>query len=574
MDTTSPDNRRATEELGSRFRDQCFIRGESLLTGRPLWTPDNFDELHRHFTLQPDASSRKFDDKIAIQLADTSSEARHLFAELYLLDLTVLSNVRPDTKIRKARAILEECHPPVDIPDDVVDLINRGGVLHGGQGYSAYRYRHFWFLIELGMTLTRKTEKQREEALSPAHLETTIFTSTEQQDPAIQQALCYLFNPAEFPPITSSTHHTQIIRHFGPDFLPAGMTEASDFRKAGAILAAIRADKGPDWSFYHNPDVWKKKRATAPTPVDNTAVKPADSDDPDIFVLPTFSPQAGATLNVSPTWLDRTWRLLNEKKQLIFAGPPGTGKTYLAKGLAKDIADTDAQMKLIQFHPSYGYEDFFEGFRPSASDGGTISLQLKKGPLRDMIDRANEEPEHPFFLVIDEINRGNLARIFGELYFLLEYRTETVDLMYSGASISLPPNLFILGTMNTADRSIALVDAAIRRRFAFLELHPDEEPTSTLLTRWCAEQGVELPLPTLWEHLNDSLQQHGVDRNMLIGPSYFINPSRIDLPGTRLTWDTEILPLLHDIFLDQHAWVTDTFSFDRMIQRVETPSSP
>ena len=171
--------------------------------------------------------------------------------------------------------------------------------------------------------------------------------------------------------------------------------------------------------------------------------------------------------------------LLDDKKQVIFQGPPGTGKTYVAQKLAKHLAGSDERVTLVQFHPSYAYEDFVQGFRPTTLKDGQAGFELRDGPLLKVAKRAKAESYANHFLVIDEINRGNLAKVFGELYFLLEYRDEKIRLQYQGddeEDFSLPRNLYIIGTMNTADRSIALVDLALRRRFYFVEFHPDRPP--------------------------------------------------------------------------------------------------
>jgi 5-methylcytosine-specific restriction enzyme B len=121
---------------------------------------------------------------------------------------------------------------------------------------------------------------------------------------------------------------------------------------------------------------------------------------------------------------------------------PGTGKTYIAQELAHHLT-TEANVKIVQFHPAYSYEDFFEGYRPTSQSGGHVGFALTAGPLRSLVDRANENPVAPYVLIIDEINRGNLAKIFGELYFLLEYRDKSIDLLYSSDNtepFSLPKN--------------------------------------------------------------------------------------------------------------------------------------
>ena len=168
---------------------------------------------------------------------------------------------------------------------------------------------------------------------------------------------------------------------------------------------------------------------------------------------------------------------------MIFQGPPGTGKTYVAQELAKCLAGGKERVTLVQFHPSYAYEDFVEGYRPHL-ENGQPTFALKSGPLRRAAEDADADPDNMHLLVIDEINRGNVAKVFGELYFLLEYRDHQVRLQYSNEPFSLPKNLYIIGTMNTADRSIALVDLALRRRFSFVEVPPrrrtDQGPAAAL----------------------------------------------------------------------------------------------
>ena len=236
--------------------------------------------------------------------------------------------------------------------------------------------------------------------------------------------------------------------------------------------------------------------------------------------LPDATQDLADRLHVGIAWLQDCVELLRERRQLIFYGPPGTGKTYLAQELARHVTDK-SNVKLVQFHPAYSYEDFFEGFRPQGEAGGQIGFTLKAGPLRSLVDKAAENPDAAYVLIIDEINRGNLPKIFGELYFLLEYRDQTIDLLYSSDSaepFTLPKNIFVIGTMNTADRSIALVDAALRRRFAFLPLHPSEEPTNGILRSWLAAKGY----PSTVADLHDELNARITDADFKIGPSYFM----------------------------------------------------
>lgn len=244
-------------------------------------------------------------------------------------------------------------------------------------------------------------------------------------------------------------------------------------------------------------------------------------------------------------WLSEVRDLLWDERQLVFYGPPGTGKTYLAQELAEFLGGGPEQVKLVQFHPSYAYEDFFEGFRPREDpDTHEVAFRLTPGPLRELADVARRESNWhiPHFLIIDEINRANLAKVFGELYFLLEYRNKSVRLTYSGEDFALPRNLYVIGTMNTADRSIALVDAAMRRRFAFVELSPRTEPTSGLLRRWLEDQELDTGPADLLDALNARIDE----ADFRIGPSYLMKPGVYREGGLERTWRTKIIPLLEE----------------------------
>ncbi len=263
--------------------------------------------------------------------------------------------------------------------------------------------------------------------------------------------------------------------------------------------------------------------------------------------LPHPSVALAEELFVDLVWLTEVGELLDEQRQVIFYGPPGTGKTYIARKLAADLVGPE-QVKLVQFHPAYTYEDFFEGYRPvpGVSDG-TISFDLKAGPLRLLVDRARAHPDQAFVLIIDEINRANLAKVFGELYFLLEYRDQAVDLLYSAEDegFTLPTNLYLIGTMNTADRSIALIDSAMRRRFAFVALDPDTEPTKSLLTKWSRHHGLGATAAALLAEVNRRIE----DPDFRIGPSYFMKVATSDAHSPeRLErlWRTSIVPLLQE----------------------------
>ena len=254
--------------------------------------------------------------------------------------------------------------------------------------------------------------------------------------------------------------------------------------------------------------------------------------------------------------------LLEDKKQVIFQGPPGTGKTYVAQKLAEHLAGSRDRVTLVQFHPSYAYEDFVQGFRPTLQNG-QAGFELRDGPLLRAAERARQEPDAKHFLIIDEINRGNLAKVFGELYYLLEYRDEAITLQYQedkNRKFSLPKNLYIIGTMNTADRSIALVDLALRRRFYFVEFHPDSEPVKGVLRRWLQEKHPGMDwVANVVERANELLRD---DRHAAIGPSYFMK-DQLDRRVVDRVWKHSVLPYIEER-LHGDDGIAEKFNLERL----------
>lgn len=278
------------------------------------------------------------------------------------------------------------------------------------------------------------------------------------------------------------------------------------------------------------------------------AVDPDRSRDSIVQVpqLPGVTDELAATLHMDRAPLQEMVDLLQARQQVVLYGPPGTGKTYLALKLARHLAGPGdrSRVQLVQFHPSYAYEDFFEGFRPKET-GGQATFELQPGPLRRIAAAAAGSPDKAYVLVIDELNRANLAKVFGELYFLLEYREESIQLQYRPSEpFRLPANLFFIATMNTADRSIASLDAAMRRRFSFVELHPDTEPVSGLLPRWLTARGHGHRRARLLAALNAAIEEQ--DRDLRIGPSYLMRAEAADEQGLCLVWKHDILPLLEE----------------------------
>ena len=248
---------------------------------------------------------------------------------------------------------------------------------------------------------------------------------------------------------------------------------------------------------------------------------------------------------------DELHDLLLENKQIILYGPPGTGKTHVARHLGRRLTGLanppPPRLTVIQFHAAYSYEEFIEGIRPESRErNGRYIVDYPPRPgVFVRFCRQAEQTDGPCVFVIDEINRGNIPRIFGELMLLLEYRDEAVPLPYSGSRFRIPPNVYLIGTMNTADRSIALVDFALRRRFHFFRFGADPD----LFDRWLAGRPSAVPyLGALYRRLATEAVD---DPDFAIGPSVFMR----ELDEARLArlWRRSVMPYLEEYYFDQPA---------------------
>jgi 5-methylcytosine-specific restriction protein B len=239
------------------------------------------------------------------------------------------------------------------------------------------------------------------------------------------------------------------------------------------------------------------------------------------------------------TELEQWVRAINRKGQAIIYGSPGTGKTFIAEKLAEHLMSGYGFSELVQFHPAYSYEDFIQGIRPQSEDG-KLTYPLVPGRFLEFCKKA-ESFQDTCVLIIDEINRANLAQVFGELMYLLEYRDKEIPLA-GGNTFRIPKNVRIIGTMNTADRSITQFDYALRRRFAFIELRPNYD----VLRRYHLKTGFAVEgLIQILERLNQAI----ADKNYEIGISFFLTDNlREDIEDI---WCMEIEPYLEEYFFNQ-----------------------
>lgn len=248
--------------------------------------------------------------------------------------------------------------------------------------------------------------------------------------------------------------------------------------------------------------------------------------------------------------------VLHNKKNLILQGAPGVGKTYASKRLAWSImgAKDDERVEFIQFHQNYSYEDFMMGYRPT---GDGFSLQY--GVFYRFCKKSAEAPEQDFFFIIDEINRGNMSKIFGELLMLIErdYRDTSITLAYNDLPFSVPQNLYIIGMMNTADRSLAMIDYALRRRFSFFEMEPGFHTKGfNLYRQHLANPTLDVLIDKVVE-LNDEIASDPtLGKGFRIGHSYFSGVSEVSDEWLQAIVEYDILPMLSEYWFDDSNRLT------------------
>lgn len=544
-------------ERGLQNTDSVFA------PGRQAWSPGPVRELRAVFIDSPDPDAGNFVDKLKLQMAHVSDDARLLMAELVCWQLLPISprTIGERAKKERVQTLLGYMDHPVQIPAEV----SRGfkaGSFNPGPAMSNKLYEALVLIITLLEAWLEKTELEREALLSDAWAWRGFVNQIPGHSFRTQRnSLIYLVHPQSITSIVSEDHKVRIRDAFIGEI---GAPSDDVDRDLLGLILKLQEKSGTSINFYEPPylNEWNQQLATEQLKLIGAEDGESSEDLAAAATRRRFPPAdqtLAESLFIERAWLQKQLDLLERRRQIIFYGPPGTGKTFVSLKIAEYVAGDPRYTEIVQFHPSYSYEDFFQGYRPTTSESGSLTYRLQDGPLRRIVDQAVKNPEFNYVLVIDEINRGNLAKIFGELYFLLEYRDKPIKLQYSSDaddSFALPSNLFLIGTMNTSDRSIALLDAAMRRRFAFVELHPEREPVRSVLEKWLRGRGASDQPAVLLRALNGRI----ADADFQIGPSYLMaEDASPDGSHLDLVWEHEILPLLEEYHYGESINVEEVY---------------
>ena len=540
-------------EASQHWKEIALLSDGAVFAQEPVWTLPYLQDLKQYFIDQPDEGKDSFFVKLEKQLDTTESGVKQLAAEMLWVIYLCPDNITKPRKLGNIRLVWEWSGKSFPENSDWLAEDVLGGAGNAGTGFNTNIPDELAFFIRIMIAFKSLAESERRELLYDGWK----FGKWLEQIPEcdrrqFRNMIVFLLFPNDFEHIFSGTKRRDIVREFtGKANAEVGRLSALEIDRE---LLDIRREQEKehdtkDLDFYAPPlsKIWQDSELeNGPEP---------DIDDP--------PPEIDAMEHLYP---------LNQ----ILYGPPGTGKTWntvnravaIIEGKSLDEIEgegrkkvrprfdrlkEDGQIAMVTFHQNFTYEDFIEGIRPvlASDERKDIEYKLHKGVFREIADQAREDRDQNYVLIIDEINRGNIAKIFGELITLIEPSKRiggddaaTVTLPYSKDSkgeFGVPDNLYIIGTMNTADRSIALLDTALRRRFEFVEMMPDSKHDRI-------STGIEgVDCQELLAAMNKRIR-FLLDREHQIGHTYFMGVD--DLESLEATFKNKIIPLLQEYFYD------------------------
>jgi 5-methylcytosine-specific restriction protein B len=538
-------------EAADQFKKSCLLGRQSLfLDGQALWTTDHFNALIENYVKQPDVGDGGFYDKLEGQLALCSSQDVALMAELFWIVQLAPTNLAASYKAERVKHIWN-MNPAAPFPDEspYLDAEVLSGLGSAGPGYNLYLWMEMVFAVEAFSAFVAMERSERESLLGNGF----AFAEWLESIPSgkgrqLYHTLCHVLFPDAFERIFSQSQKFKVAR--AHKIWSSSLGESRPSMDAALLELRKRLElQYPGQVDYYEEPVGTLIKSSATEPESSTAtVFPAggtplgpvgmiseDASGYGVDVVTNAKPALRLTYN------------------LILYGPPGTGKTFEMQARMKRAFDDGGNFVFVTFHPSYSYEDFIGGLRPvAATDGSGIAVAFQKGPFLTLCEKAHADPTQQYTLFIDEINRANVAKVFGELITLIEPSKRVIagskasdnELWVTVPGLNdrlgVPDNLNVVATMNTADRSIAMMDIALRRRFRFQECPPEPHRIEP-----AAVGAIELP--KLLQCINDRLE-YLLDRDHLIGHALFMGIHSLDRLQQVLA--EQIIPLLQEYFFE------------------------
>lgn len=515
---------------------RCLFDQKSILwPSADLWTPSNFEHLIESYVKKPDDRDTSFFAKLENQITACPPSSVALMAEIYWAVQLAPTNLKSATKADNVKLIWQ-FNPFEDFPDDSEFLQQEvlAGLGSAGPGYNNYIAKEISYAIQAFCNFSLKNKHERERLLGDGFAFAEWFsTAPGSEGRQLYNTLCHAIFPDNFERIFSKTQKFQVAR--------AHKIFSSEFDTNRVSLDKALLELRARLEQKHNTPIDYYCE-----PVPTLLAEPKEKKSQPSVGIDT----AGEEL---PPAAEKSDEVVSEADNIIYSGPPGTGKTFMMQEAMRKCYEAGNDFELLSFHPSLSYEEFVGGLRPVSENGGT-SLVFKKGPFIELCERAHEDPTRRFTLFIDEINRGNVAKIFGELITLLEPSKRVRPGSSPGEDhdglwiripgcpelLGVPSNLDIVATMNSADRSIAPIDFALRRRFRFIEFTAAPEKIRP-------ESVGSIDLRKLLTRINSRLELL-LDREHVIGHSYFFGISSIE--ELRSTFSERIIPLLLEYFFD------------------------
>ena len=531
---------------------KIFLRdGKSIFTGKEVLTEPNLDFLKKNFVQNPDATEdKKFDVKIKEQFEKASDDQKDLMANIIWL-----WRLPPKKVIERKQyfeKIFKNLESGIKIQKNLDLLTDFEGFANTGTYYNTNKFYELVYIIKfLENWIDPKVTEANKMDFLKANSSITVGNQTKSV--SMRNALLYLFDPENYMPIISNAHKEAIVAAFESKYCKVDTDDIDDVYDVDKKLKEI--ENGLK-------DALKNEKNLSENIFYDDRVK-----------------------NIWSGGIDF------ESKNIILYGPPGTGKTYQTKQTieARKLIEENHEYKIVQFHPSYSYEDFMDGVKPTGIENGVMKFELKNGVFKQMcIDafknlknsKEGKEKLKKYYFVADEINRAELSRVFGELLLCLEddkrlsfdKKGNLQGMLVKTANSSLwdnekhavyvdeadegyfgvPENLYFIGTMNDIDKSIDSFDMALRRRFVWKRYRCDYD---VIAERYSGEDKVETYIK-LCKDINDNITNDeglGLDDSYELGHSYFLKPKKLTKSEINKLWNEHISPLLKEYLRTQYS---------------------